>query len=459
MADFFNDKVIPPLMSFINTPVMQALKDGLLYSMPMMIVGSVFLLLQQFPWQPVQDMLMNIGMYDIFGITYANTFNIMALIASIGIAYTYVKNQGYEGLPAGVISLSCWLMSQPQAIMYTAAEGEEAVAVGGVIVRDWLAGKGMIAALLIGMLVGITYTWFMKKDITIKMPAGVPQGVANAFTALIPAAVIVVVMTLLVYFFNSVMGTTVLEGIYTFIQAPLQGATDNLGGVIVYAFMISFFWWFGIHGATIMSGILGAILTSNFSENQQLYESLGRELTPQDEGVHIFTQQIIDQFTTVTGSGLTLGLVVYMLFFAKSEQIKSIGKLGIGPGVFNINEPVLFGAPIVLNPLLFVPFVLAPTLSAALTYLLTEWGILPIFRGITVPWTTPPVLSGLLIGGIRGMVWQLIVICGSFFIYFPFIKVYDNQCYKEEQEANGSMGEAEEDDRSYVSDKPATSRA
>jgi PTS system cellobiose-specific IIC component len=433
MSDFINDKIIPPVMAFINTPVMQALKDGLLYSMPMMIVGSVFLLLQQFPWSPVQTFLQNIGMYDIFGVTYNNTFSIMALIASVGIGYTYVKNAGYEGLPAGVISLSCWLMSQPQYIM----DGDTEVS--GVIVRDWLAGKGMIAALLIGILVGVVYTWFMKKDITIKMPAGVPQGVANAFTALIPAAVIIVVMTLIVYIVERTTGGSVLELIYTVIQSPLQGVTDNLGGVFIYTFLVSFFWWFGIHGATIMSGILGSIITANYAENEQIYQAGLKtdpnfKLTSSTEGVHVFTQQIIDQFCTVTGSGLTLGLVIYMLFFAKSEQLKSIGKLGIGPGIFNINEPVLFGTPIVLNPMLAVPFIAAPVLSGCLTYLLCDWGILPIFRGITVPWTTPPILSGLLIGGVRGMIWQIIVIVGSFFIYFPFIKAYDNQCYKEEQE-------------------------
>jgi PTS system cellobiose-specific IIC component len=433
MSDFINEKIIPPVMGFINTPVMQALKDGLLYSMPMMIVGSVFLLLQQFPWTPVQTFLTNIGMYDIFGVTYNNTFSIMAMIASVGIGYTYVKNAGYEGLPAGVISLSCWLMSQPQYIM----DGDTAVS--GVIVRDWLAGKGMIAALLIGIIVGVVYTWFMRKNITIKMPAGVPQGVANAFTALIPAAVIVIVMTALVYIVEVTTGGSVLELIYTMIQSPLQGVTDNLGGVFIYTFLVSFFWWFGIHGATIMSGILGSIITANYAENEAIYQAGLKTdpnftLTSSTEGVHVFTQQIIDQFCTVTGSGLTLGMVVFMLFFAKSEQIKSIGKLGIGPGIFNINEPVLFGTPIVLNPMLAVPFIAAPVISGCLTYLLCDWGILPIFRGITVPWTTPPVLSGLLIGGWKAMIWQIVVILGSFFIYLPFIKAYDTQCYKEEQE-------------------------
>ena len=186
MSEFINDKVIPPVMGFINTKPMQALKDGLLYSMPLMIVGSVFLLLQQFPISAVGVFLTSVGLYDIFTTTYANTFNIMSLIAAMGIAYTYAKNEGFEGMPAAVISLSVWLMSQPQSVMFN----DEAV--GSVIDRTWLAGQGMVGALIFGVIVGMIYCWFLKKDITIKMPAGVPQGVANAFTALIPAAVIIV---------------------------------------------------------------------------------------------------------------------------------------------------------------------------------------------------------------------------------------------------------------------------
>ncbi|WP_300835869.1 PTS transporter subunit EIIC, partial [uncultured Dubosiella sp.] len=180
-------------------------------------------------------------------------------------------------------------------------------------------------------------------------------------------------------------------------------------------------------------GVMGGILTANVSDNQAILDS-GRELTVANGG-HIFTSQLIDQFCTVTGSGLTLGLVVYMVFFAKSEQLKSIGKLGIGPGCFNINEPILFGTPIVLNPMLAIPFILTPVLSGALTYLLIDWGILPMFTGVVVPWTTPPIISGLLVNGWKTMVWQIIVIVGSFFTYFPFIKMYDNQMYREEQEA------------------------
>lgn len=149
--------------------------------------------------------------------------------------------------------------------------------------------------------------------------------------------------------------------------------------------------------------------------------------------------QLAENIGQVTGSGITLGLVLYMVFFARSDQLRSIGRLGIGPGVFNINEPVLFGTPVVLNPMLAIPFILAPVLAIGTTYLLISWGVLPMFSGIYVPWTTPPIISGLIVGGWKMMVWKAVVIAGSFFLYFPFIKMYDNQLYQEqlEQERKG----------------------
>lgn len=426
MQNFINDRVVPPVMEFINTRPMQALKDGLLYSLPMMIVGSVFLLLQQFPIEAVGRFLTSVGLYDVFGTVYTNTFNIMAMIASIGIAYTYAKNDGYEGMPAGVISLSVWLMSQPQSVLFN----EETV--GNVIDRTWTAGQGMVGALLFGLIVGMIYCEFLKRDITIKMPAGVPQGVANAFTALIPAASIIVGWTVVLYIFNIVLHTTPMEWVYSVIQAPLQGMSDNFAGVIVYEFIVTFLWWFGIHGANVVNGVMTGILTANMAENQAILDS-GRELTVANGG-HIFTMQLAENIGQVTGSGVTLGLVIFMVFFAKSDQMKSIGRLGIGPGLFNINEPVLFGTPIVLNPMLAIPFIFTPVLAIGSTYLLISWGILPMFSGIYVPWTTPPLISGLIVGGWRMMVWQAIVIIGSFFLYFPFIKMYDNQLYQEQLE-------------------------
>lgn len=427
MKDFFNDKVIPAMMAFINTKAIQSLKDGLLYSMPMMMIGSVCLLLANFPYKPIADALAAAGISAVLNQAFDSTFNIMALIASIGIAYTYVKNEGYNGMPAGVISLCSYLIIQPSSL---AVEGGGSA---GVIMKTWTGGQGMIGALLVGLVVGWVYSIFMKKNITIKMPAGVPEGVANAFVALIPGAAIVAAVSILFAVFRIALDTTPMEWIYGAIQIPLQGLTDSFGGVIGMGFMVPFLWFFGIHGSTLVGGIMGPVLAANSAANQAILDA-GMELNLANGG-HIVTQQFFDQFMTVTGAGMTIGLVMFMVFFAKSSQLKEIGKLGFGPAWFNINEPVLFGVPIVLNPLMAVPFMLMPVISGIIEYFAIYSGLCPMYAGVIVPWTCPPVISGFLIGGWRTALLQAGVLVLSFFVYMPFIRIIDKDYAKQEKAA------------------------
>jgi PTS system cellobiose-specific IIC component len=148
---------------------------------------------------------------------------------------------------------------------------------------------------------------------------------------------------------------------------------------------------------------------------------------------HIFTEAFQNCFQAISGSGITIGLVVFMVFFAKSAQMKQVGKLGLGCGIFNINEPVLFGTPIVLNPKLLVPFIVAPLVCNVGAYILTDIGFIPYTRGVTIPWTTPPILSGLIAAGWQAAAWQAVALVASFFIYMPFAKSVDNDYLAMEQ--------------------------
>lgn len=426
MKDFFNDKVVPKMMIFINTKAIRGLKDGLLYSMPMMIIGSVFLLLANFPYTPFADWLRDIGVTLVLNQAYDSTFSIMSLIGAICIAYTYVKNEGYNGMPAGVISLCTYLLFQPSTV--TTSEGNTV----GVIFKTWTAGQGMIGAIIIGLIVGWIYTIFLTKNITIKMPEGVPEGVAASFTALIPGAVIIISASVIYAIVKIAFDTTPLEWIYKVIQIPLQGLTDSFGGVIAIGFLVPFFWFFGIHGSTLVGGIVGSLLVANTAANQAILDS-GQELTLANGG-HIVTQQFMDQFMTVTGAGVTIGVVVYLTFFSKSAQCRQVGKLGIGASLFNINEPVLFGTPIVLNPIMGIPFMLMPVLSGIIQYLAIYSGLCPMYKGILVPWTTPPIISGFLVGGWRTALLQTFILVLSFFVYLPFIRTVDKMYEKQEKE-------------------------
>lgn len=415
-------------MKFISLKGIVALKDGLLYTMPLTIVGSVFLLLANFPIEAVVTWLSTNGLIDPLNQAYGATFNIVALVGVITIAYKYVQNEGFEGMSAGIVAMVTFVLLTDSYV--TSGSGE---IVGNIIDKSWTAGQGMIAAIVIGLLVGWSYSWFMKKDIRIKMPAGVPQGVANAFTSLIPTFVIVVVATLLYMFFNLVWSTTFVEAIYGFIQIPLQGLTDSLFGVVMMGFIVPFLWFFGIHGSTLVGGIMGPVLTANSLANQAILDS-GLALTLENGG-RIVTQQFLDQFMTVTGAGMTIGLVIYLVFFAKSAQNKELGKLGGVPSLFNINEPILFGTPVVMNPFLAIPFIGMPIISGLILYFAIATGLVPMFSGVLVPWTTPPIISGFIVGGWKMALLQAAILALSFFVYFPFIHKLDKLNLAAEQAA------------------------
>ena len=359
---------------------------------------------------------------------YGASFKIIALVATMAIAYVYTKNEGHEPFSAGVISLVVFLLTTNSYV--TLESGEK---VSEVIPKAWTGGEGMVTAIIIGLLVGMIYSWFLRKNITIKMPAGVPQGVANSFAALIPGAVIIVGATIIYTIFKYGLNTTFIEWIYKMIQTPLQGLSDSLGGVIVMCFLIPSLWWFGVHGSTIVGGVMDGILITNATSNQAIIDS-GLPLTIENGG-RIVTQQFKDCVVNLSGAGATIGLVICMLFLAKSAQSKQLGKLAIVPACFNINEPVIFGTPIVMNPFMAIPFIATPVVIGVLQYLAISMGLIPLYTGVVVPWTTPPIISGFLTGGWRTALFQVVVIAISTAIYFPFFKKVDNMNYENEKSA------------------------
>lgn len=428
MNEWINEKLLPPILKFVNTKAITALRNGMLYTMPFSIVGSIFLLLANFPVQSIADWVTNSGLGEYFNQAYGASFAIMAFFAVMGIAYSYVKAEGYEGLPAGMIGLVIFLLTMESSV----TDAEANVTIANVIDKTWTGGQGMISAILVGLFVGWGYTWFLKRNIRIKLPEQVPTNVANSFTALIPAAVLTTIALGIYIFFDKVFQTTVVEWIYTVIQSPMQGVTDSLGGAMMLGFLVPFLWFFGVHGSMIVGGIMGPILQANSLANTAILES-GKALTLENGG-HIVTQQFLDQFMTVTGAGMTIGIVLYMVAFARSAQFKQLGRLSLIPAFFNINEPIIFATPIVMNPIMVLPFILTPMVSGVITYFALYTGIVPLFTAVQVPWTTPPIISGFLVGGIRTAILQFVVLAIGFFIYYPFIRKVDSLNYKQETE-------------------------
>ncbi|MGN1293840.1 PTS sugar transporter subunit IIC [Weissella soli] len=427
MNTFINEKLLPPVMKFVNTKAITAIKNGMLYPIPFIVIGAIFLILSSFPYTPIANYLSDIGLSPIFAQANNASFGIMAFFAVFGIAYSWVHDEGYDAVPAGMLAVVVDILLQPDTVKSVTniadpSKVSTAWQASGVIDKAWLGGKGMIVAILVGLFVGWSYSWFLKRNITIKMPDQVPANVAASFTALIPGAAIVTVATIIYGIFKLGFQTTIVEWIYTVIQTPLQHATDGPLGVVVVAFIPVFLWFFGVHGATIVGGIMTPLLLANNADNLALYKAGNLDVA---HGAHIVTQAFMDQFITVTGSGMTIGLVIFMLIRARSVQMKTLGKLEIVPALFNINEPILFGLPLVLNPLMAVPFILAPLVSGFLTYGAIALGVIAPFNGLYVPWTTPAIISGLIVGGWQGALWQGLMLVVTGLLYWPFAMKYD----------------------------------
>lgn len=277
------------------------------------------------------------------------------------------------------------------------------------------------------------YTTCIKKNLRIKMPDAVPEGVSNAFSAMIPGFFIMCYSAIIYQVCQVFGGVSLTELIFKIIQTPMQGLTDNWAGAIIIVLLMSLLFWCGLHGPNIVSGIIYPVLTANSLVNQNLMDQ-GIKAT-QANGGHYLVPQLIDCFCKFGGVGLTLGFIVAALLVAKSAQVRELSKLSLAPGIFNVNEPMIFGLPIVYNPIMLIPFICAPLVAVILTYGAMVIGFLPAFGAMQVPWTTPPIISGFLLGGWQGVVIQVLIFAASIAIWFPFVKMQDKICLKQEQDA------------------------
>ncbi|WRK52965.1 PTS transporter subunit EIIC [Coprobacillaceae bacterium CR2/5/TPMF4] len=258
-----------------------------------------------------------------------------------------------------------------------------------------------------------------EKGWVIKMPKGVPPTVEQSFGALIPAVIVMTVFFLINLLFGF-LGTNVFQIIFEFLQTPLLNLGDTLGAMVIAYIFLHLFWFFGVNGGSVVGAVFNPILQTLAVENLEFFK------TGVGEG-HIICQQFQDLFATFGGCGSTLSLIIAMLLFCKSKRITELGKLALVPGIFGINEPIVFGLPIVLNPTMLVPFVLVPTMNIVISYFAMALDFVPICSGVQIPWTTPVIISGLLATNWVGAILQGLLLIAGVFIYMPFIKIMDKQ--------------------------------
>lgn len=431
-TDVLENKVMPVAGRIAGQRHLQALRDGLILTMPLIIVGSIFLILGFLPIPGYEEFMANtFGDAWLTKLLYpvGATFDIMALIAGFGIAYRLAEKYNVEPLSAGAISVSAFLLATPFEVSFLAEGASEAVMVGGAIPAALMGSKGLFVAMLIAMLSTEIYRYIIQKNIVFRLPDGVPPAVSKSFVALIPGAIVIFVVWILRILVENTDFGSLHNIVGELLGKPLGVLGGSLIGSLVAVFLVQLLWSCGLHGASIVGGVMGPIWLAATDANRLAFQNGSDELP------NIFTAQFFDLFVYIGGSGATFALVVMMLLRARSQQMKQLGRLAFGPGLFNINEPITFGMPIVMNPLMIVPFILAPLTIVITTYIAMSTGLVARPAGIAVPWTMPPIIGGYLATGgkISGALLQLFNFCVTFAIYYPFFRMWDRQKYAEEQ--------------------------
>lgn len=420
MKEWLDRAFLPMVTSVVNLRPLTALRNGMTYTIPIIIVGSLFFLFAHFPVDYIARWIDKTGFSMYFTQVYQATFDVIAFWIVFAIAYAYAKEENIDRLPVGMTALSAYLLLiQPLNVQVE-------------IDNIWTGGEGILGAVATGLLIGWGYARLARFAKGWRQNGKIPENVWQSFTSLIPILAIVTFTLIGSAVFQQLFGMTVIQGIWTYVQLPIQSLIDTLFGVLLLGFFVPFLWLFGLHGSAMVNGLVSPILQANSLANAEILAS-GKELTVANGG-HIVTQQFLDQFMTVTGAGLTLGAVFFMMFFAKSRKYRELGKLSLLPAFFNINESIIFSTPIVMNPMMAAPFIFAPILSGLITYSALYFGFVPLFTAVQVPWTTPPILSGFLVGGVPAAILQGIVLAISFFIYFPFLKKIDSANFKKERQ-------------------------
>ncbi|MCD2500701.1 PTS sugar transporter subunit IIC [Clostridium sp. NSJ-145] len=424
ISRFIEEKMVPVVSRFANLRYMRALKSGFMVIMPLTIIASVFLLITDFPIAGYPEFMARIfgeGWDSFLSPAYRATFDIMGIMLAGTIAYKLSEDDKMDPLPVMIISIVAYVIVTPKFV--TAESGE---VINKVLPMAWLGTKGVITAIIMSITSTELYRFVVKKNLVIKLPENVPPMVYKSFVSLIPGVIVVAYALLINGIFLS-MGTSMHEFIYDILQVPLQGLTASPAAITVVAGLNGFLWWFGIH-PTVVNSIVNPLLNANSVENLELFKQGALTL----ENANIGTIQMIDQFATIGGAGMTVGLVLAMVVVARSERMKMMRNLSTVPALFNINEPIIFGLPVILNPLMLIPLTLAPIVSVLIAIFAMKIGFLSPFNGVVAPWPTPPIFSGFLVSGWQGALVQVVAIAAAFAIYYPFVLALDKQYRAEE---------------------------
>ncbi|ATO46603.1 hypothetical protein C5L30_001006 [Companilactobacillus farciminis] len=416
---------------------LQAVRDGFISLMPIIIFSSLFILVSAVPniWGFYWPTNVNDGLMKIYNFS----MGVLSLMAAANVARALTKNLNLRLPKINQIPTAAVMFSSQISFLLVAVDPFTNKAGALFFTEGYMGTKGLLAAFLVGFIVPNIYYFSFKNHLTLKMPDAVPQNISSAFANIIPFALATSFFGLFDVFFRMATGTNLAAWIIQ-VLAPLFTAADGYVGLAIVYGAMAFFWFIGIQGPSIVEPAVTAIYLTNVETNMKIFQAGGH-------ATHILAQGTQYFVATLGGTGATLVITYMFALWAKSKELKAIGRAAAIPVTFGVNEPILFGAPLILNPIFFIPFIGAPIVNVWLFKIFVDYLGMNGFM-YNLPWTTPGPI-GLYMGvgfSVQALILVALLLVVDVAIYYPFFKAYDMQKVQEEAdkaveaEANGESG-------------------
>ncbi|MDX6022511.1 PTS N,N'-diacetylchitobiose transporter subunit IIC [Scandinavium sp. V105_16] len=441
------EKVLLPFAVKIGKqPHINAIKNGFIKLMPLTLAGAMFVLINNvflsfgegsfFYSMGIRLDASTIetlnGFKAIGGNVYNGTLGIMSLMAPFFIGMALAEERKVDPLAAGLLSVAAFMTVTPYSV-------GEAYAVGA----NWLGGQNIISGMVIGLIVAEMFTFVIRRNWVITLPDSVPTSVSRSFSALIPGFLILTVFGVISWVLAN-HGSNFHQIILDSISKPLA----SMGSVVGWAYVIfnSLLWFFGVHGSLALTALDNGIMTPWALENIALYQQYGSVDAAIAAGkeFHFWAKPMLDSYILLGGSGATLGLIIAIFIGSRRADHRQVAKLALPSGIFQINEPILFGLPIIMNPVMFIPFVLIQPILAAITLLAYSMGIIPPVTNLA-PWTMPTGLGAFFNsnGSVAALCVALFNLGVSVLVYLPFVAVSNKaQAVIEQEESEEDIANA-----------------
>lgn len=424
------DTLIARFEKIAANPYLRAIRDGFISLIPVVLFSSIFLLIAFVPniWgQNLPDAAVASLMK-----AYSYSMGVLGLLIAGTVARSLTTTFNSKMPPTRQMNVTSVMAASTIGFLLI---GISTTADGSGFAMEYLGTKGLLAAFLVAFITTNIYRFCVARNIRIKMPEQVPQNISQTFADLIPMALTIIFFWVFDLLFRSYINPEGFTATLISVFQPIFRAADSYLGLALIFGGMAFFWFIGIHGPSIVEPAVAAIYLSNVATNFDLFKA-GEHAT------HVLSQGAQYFVATLGGTGANLVITYMMATIAKSKQLRSVGRASMVPVTFGINEPVLFGVPFVLNPIFMVPFIFTPIINVWLLKFFIDMGMNGFIYNL--PWTTPGPL-GLIMGtGFAPLSFVLfpLILVVDFFIYLPFMRIYDKQLLAKEALA-GSDASAE----------------